>query len=221
MARPTLLPDPGPVLDRIYDSLPEHYRLADEKQGYALYRYLAGPASQYGLVDALIERFDADPTDPTRPARAALADPAAADPAWLPWLAQLVGVVLDPALSLAEQRDAIRYASAGWRAGTKASVADAARTALTGTRFARVYDHSITEPGDGGQWDVLIVTRATETPDVMAVLDAVVRRGAKPVGVTLHHRAYSASWGTVETTYPTWGDIKAAGSFARIQEAGL
>lgn len=221
MTVPTLTPDPGEPLDRIYAGLPDHYRLADADLGYPLYRFLAGPASTLGLVDALIDRFDADPTDPELPPVAALGDPDLADASWLPWLAQLVGVRLDPDLSLPEQRDAIRYASAGWRAGTKGSIADAARTALTGTRYARVFDHSIASPGDGGIWDVMVVTRDSETPDPDLVLATIVRRGAKPAGVVLHHRSYSASWGAVETEYPTWGALRAAGSFARIEEAGL
>jgi hypothetical protein len=221
---PQLVPSPGAVLDRLWSRLPEHYRLADAEQGSAatltnhpMYRWLAGVCAQLGQVEALINRFDSDQGD----GRSDLTDPAGADVAWLPWLAQFVGVQLAPGLSEMEKRDAVRYASAGWRAGTKSAIADAAKTELTGTRFARVYDHTVNQPGDGGVWDVLIVTRTTETPDVPAVLAAVLRRGAKPAGVVLRHRAYEASWDTVTATYPTWTALQAAGSWDRIQEAGL
>lgn len=219
MARPVLVPDPGPALDRVYDRLPDHFLAADARGGYPAYRWLAGVLAPLGEVETLLADIDYDSDDPAD--TSTLVDPRVADIGWLPWLAQLVGVPLRPELSETEARDAVEFASAGWRAGTKQAVADAARSELTGTRFARVYDHSITEPGDGGQWDVLIVTRTSETPDVGAVLAAVERRAAKPAGVVLHHRAYEATWDTVSGTYPTWLTLEAAGAWDRIQEAGL
>lgn len=223
MSAVPLEPSPGAVLDRLYDALPEHYRTADAAGDYPLYRWLAGVCAEQGALEALRERIDfISPNDGGEPGDTSdLADPTTADAAWLPWLAQLVGVGLRADWTDAEKRDAIQYASSGWRAGTKSAVADAARTELTGTKYARVYDHSVAVPGDGGVWDVLIVTRTTETPDVGRVLVAVERRGAKPAGVVLHHRAYEAGWATVESTYPTWDSIEAAGSWNRIQEAGL
>jgi hypothetical protein len=151
-----------------------------------------------------------------------LVTPETADDEWLPWLAQLVGVDLNPALTREAKVDAIRFASAGWQGGTKAAVAAAAKSVLTGTRYVQVFDHS-TEAGvgTGGEWDVLLVTRQTETPDVGAVLDAVVAQKAKPAGVVLHHLAYNATWADVEAAYPTWADWVAAGSWARLEEAGL
>lgn len=220
---PVLDPDPGPTLPRLYSRLPEHYRTADAVNGFVLYRWLAGVCSQVGALEQLIARLDfytvndgGSPGDTSE-----LTDPVAADPRWLPWLAQLVGVTLDLSLSDAERRDAIAFASSGWRAGTKRAVADAARVALTGTKYAQVYDHSISSPGDGGVWDVLIVTRATETADPAEVLRTVIARGAKPAGVVLRHRSYDTSWTLVETKFPNWNAIEAAGSWNAIQEAGL
>lgn len=222
---PTLTPAPVGLetVHRLYETLPQAYRYADEDQGWPLYLWLAGVAAELGAVDVLLDRIDyVDPESGGEPDdTSALTDPTTADLDWLPWLAQLVGVPLRSDLTPTEKRDAVRYASAGWRAGTKTAVADAARSELLGTRFARVYDHSVNAPGDGGVWDVLIITRATETPDVDRVLLAVERRAAKPAGVVLHHRAYEADWDTVMTTYPTWDAIEAAGSWDALQEAGL
>lgn len=150
-----------------------------------------------------------------------LVDPWAADPAWLPWLARLVGVNLVASLTVPEQRDAVAYATSGFRAGTKEAIAAAARSALTGTKHVEVYDHSISAPGNGGPWDILLVTRGTETPNVNTVLRAVTTKNAKPAGVVLHHRAYDTAWDTVEANYPTWQAVEAAGSWNAIQEAGL
>jgi hypothetical protein len=217
------LPDAQPVLDDLYNSLPQHYRLSDATAQpigtYPLYRFLAGICAELSKVVTVVEGMNYDDTDPS--STSVLADPLVAEADWLPWLAQLVGVPLEFALSDAEKRDAILYASAGWRAGTKVAVAAAARTALTGTKHCQVYDHSIVNPGDGGEWDVLLVTRTSETPDVGAVLDAVVRRGAKPAGVVLHHRAYESEWSTIEAEAPTWADIEALGNWNTMQEVGL
>lgn len=224
MTRPVLAPAPvGGTLDRVYDALPDHYRHADESNDWPLYRWLAGVCAELGEVEQMQARIDyVSVGDGGAPGDTSdLVDPATADPAWLPWLGQLVGVAITPDLTDAERRDGILYASSGWRAGTKAAVADAAKTELTGSKYAFVYDHSVSEPGDGGIWDVLIITRTTETPDVGAVLAAVARRGAKPAGVVLHHIAYNAAWDTVESSYPTWGAIEAAGSWNNIEEAGL
>lgn len=146
-----------------------------------------------------------------------LGDPTTADPEWLPWMAQLVGVKLEPGFTEQQARDAVLYASAGWRAGTKQAIADAAKSELTGTKYAAVYDHAITGPGNGGQWDVLIITRPTETPDPAKLLAAVVARGAKPAGVVLRHRAIESSWDTVESENPTWADITE--TWDELQEA--
>lgn len=216
-------PDPGPTLARLYSRLPEHYRVADAAAGQPLRRWLAGIGSQIGQLELLINRIDFYNTnDGGQPGDTSdLTDPETADLRWLPWLAQLVGVRLDPSLTDAEQRDAVTYASAGWRAGTKQAVADAARTALIGSKYAQVHDHSVFTPGDGGVWDVLIITRGTETPDPAAVLRTVIAHGAKPAGVRLHHRGYDTSWDTVTANFPTWNAIEAAKSWNAIQEVGL
>ena len=212
---------PGAPLNRMYAALPDHYRDADAADDYPLYRFMAGVAAELGDVDDLLERFDFDPVTEGRLATSDLADPRTSELGWLPWMAQLLGVQIDPAYTPAEMRDAVFYASSGWRAGTKNSLADVAKASLTGTKYAKVYDHTVSLPGDGGQWDVLLVTRVTETPNQASMLAAITRRGAKPAGVTLRYRAYESSWDTIEVTYPTWTALEGAGSWDRIQEAGL
>lgn len=203
-------PPASATLERLWDRLPEVYRLVDETVGWDLFRYLSVVVDQAGELETLLDRMIAGE----------LADPDTADRAWLVWLGQLVGVEVTPNLSDLEARDAIRYASSGWRAGTKAAVADAAKSVLTGSRYARVYDHATSRntAGQDGVWDVLIVTRPSETPDVTTVLDAVVRKGAKPAGVVLHHEAYSATWGLLATARPTWADWHAAGTWRDLEE---
>lgn len=183
---------------RLYESLPEVFRTADVGTGWTLLRYLDLVLGQADDVETLIDAFD-----PADGSVSQLVDPATADPTWLAWLAQLVGVELEPRLTEPEARDAVAFASSGWRAGNKAAIADAAKSALGGSKYLRVIPHR-TDTGPSGIWDVLLVTRMSETPDVGVVLATVIARGAKPAGVKLWHLAYSASWGQVEAAFPTW-----------------
>lgn len=203
-------PDVAELTDRLYGRLPELYRLGDARQddgpdGWPLLRWLSLTVDQAAEVDVLADRFD-----PAVDGTSDLVDPDTAEAAWLPWLGQLVGAKLSPNLTEAETRDAIANPASGWLAGTKPALAAAARTALTGSRYAEVLDHSVTlaEAGEAGVFDVLLVTRTSETPDLAAVLDAVVAKGGKPAGVVLHHEAYEATWETLEATYPTWSDLE-------------
>lgn len=209
--------------ERMWARLPEYIRVADGLGGaWTLKRWFSGVADELGTITALLDRIDyTDREDGGAPGESSdLTDPAKADPAWLPWLAQAVGVTLDPTLSVAERRSAIAGASTGFMAGTKQAVAAAAGTELTGTKHAEVYDHR-TATGTGTMWDVLIVTRPSETPSNAAVLAAVSRKGAKPAGVTLWWRAYEASWDTLAANLANWNAIEAAGSWDRVQEVGV
>lgn len=76
-----------------YALLPEHHRTADAEQpgdlDLPLKRYLSGPGDQLHLILLLLERLghlDGDEWESD------LADPTEADAAWLPWLAQFVGI---------------------------------------------------------------------------------------------------------------------------------
>lgn len=238
------VPSMSELADRLYQRLPEVYRTFDALDGgWPFKRYIAGMLAVAGQVDDTVRAIDgerpigpaspepwalpADELEAWRAARqsrpSALTDATQADAAWLPWLAQLVGAVLDPAASEAEQRDTIRYATSGWRGGTRSAIADAARSALTGTKQVTVLPHKKVVGGtvvDGSAWDITIVTRTSETPDVDAVLGAVLRKGAKPAGAVLWHQAFAASWATVTAAYPTW-DTRPGKSWTTIQETGL
>jgi hypothetical protein len=240
-----LVPNMSPLTHRLYHRLPEIYRVLDSRDFTWIFkRYLGGMLSTAGEVDSVIDNLiGSNPVGPAVPepwslsgdeleqwrsarrnVKSILGDPVNAPAAWLPWLAQLLGARLDPAASEAEQRDTIIYATSGWRGGTRSAIADAARTALTGTRYARVVPHYTAAVGggiaEGDIWDIVIVTLDSETPDPGAVLGAVLRKGVKPAGVLLHHTTYEASWDQQEAVYPTWQDRDAA-TWAELAEAGL
>lgn len=212
----------APFTQRVYERLPGFYRDADVDQGWTLLRYLSLLGDQAGEVDALYERIQYLPPDAGGASgdTSDLTDPTTADREWLAWLGQMLGVIVTPGMSDQAARDAVAFASGGWRAGTRAAMADAARSALTGTRYVRIYDHSDEmPPGDATQWDVLVVTRSSETPDPAVVLDAIVEKGAKPAGVVLHHQTYGATYAQVRAAkagmtfadrqdrFPTFTDV--------------
>lgn len=233
MTTPEPMPgDPGPpyisvAAQRMYERLPRIYRILDERNGWALKRYLAGAVHFAGDIDTMIERIrGARPVGPAMPepwdleadeladwraarrdVNSALTDPDLANPSWLSYIAQLLGAYLDPRSSLAERRDTIRFATSGYRGGTSAALADAARSALTGSRYVMVQKWT---RGDGdvpSVWDITLRTRASETPvSSQEVIDTVIRKGAKPAGVRLWHTTYGTPWDLVEARFPTWED---------------
>ena len=211
----------------LYESLPQRYRDDDADPSLPpptdrpLLRYLCGVGEIVAALESLLDRVAYLPPDDGGLAgdTSDLVDADAADAAWLPWLGQLVGVDVTGITGAVARRDAIRRGSAGFAAGTRAAIAEAAASALTGSRYVRVQDHR-TLAGAGGVWDVLLTTRVSETPDVGTVIAAVVEKGAKPAGVVLHHRAYQASWAVLAAERPTWADWHAAGSWLAIMETG-
>lgn len=240
-----LVPHMSELVDRLYSRLPEVYRHADQADStWSFKRYLGGLLVTAGAVGEVVDQVRGErpigPATPepwalapdelevwraerqTRPS--ALGDPDQAHPDWLPWLAQLVGARLDPAASVTERRDTIRYATSGWRGGTRSAIADAARTALTGTKYARVVPHMVPSGAGGIEpgtvWDITVVTRVSETPDPDAVLGAILRKGVKPAGVVLWHAVYEATWDQQEAVYPTWAERDAA-TWDELAEAGL
>lgn len=226
--------------DRLYHRLPEVYRTFDADQGWLLKRYLSAVTGAADDIGTLVERMRGSraigPADPQPWALApdelaeyranrvdrpsALGDPTQADTAWLYWLASLVGARLDAAASEAEQRDTIQYATSGYRAGTRRAMEDAARSALTGSRYARCVPHARPDGVTPGPWDVTIITRASETPDPDAVVGAILRKGVKPAGVRLFTATTEATWDTVEAVFPTWTDWDAA-TWDRLEESGV
>lgn len=220
--------------ERIYDKLPDIYREADAANGFAFKRYISLIGDTLGDVDLLVERFryrsqieleyrkrysqrntvytqpGRDPLAPVIGSTSDLVDPTSADAAWLPWLGQLVGVKTDPNASVANNRDAIRFAASGFRAGSKYALEKAVRAVLTGSKYALAMPATKVDANGnlvaGSVWDITIVTRNGETPSSFTVLQQVNKDELKPAGVKLYHRTYTASWDALEASLPYWRD---------------
>lgn len=99
-------PTVAPWTQRWWDRLPELYRAADEAQaagpnGFPLLRYLSLIGDQAGELEALTDRIKLH-RNGDGVWLSDLGDPETADDAWLPWMAQLVGIDVTLGSALAE-----------------------------------------------------------------------------------------------------------------------
>lgn len=204
-------------MEVLYSKLPEAWLLEDEKNDWVLKRWLSGVGDQWAAVEVMIDRFQFDAIPIGAPGDTSdLVDPAVADVAWLPWLAQLVGqkvISSNPAVTRARISSANKF-----RSGTKLAIAEACKGVLTGEQRVTIYDHTVTVPGDGGQWDLLILTKGSET--VSSPKAEVIRLGAKPAGIILHESTFDTTWAAIEAALPTWGDWDTK-TWTQIEEEGL
>lgn len=197
-------PDLTDFTRRVLDQLPQAVRVSG---GDTLRTYLGSIGDQVSDVLRVAERIDYTPPDEGGPPgdTSDLLDPQGADPAWLPWMAQLYGIPLPGSLTEQQRRNLV----ADWRgrrhAGSKQSMVDAVRAILTRNQMVRVIDHA-TATGPGTRWDVLVVTLKAETPDAdgRLVLDAINKADVKPAGVLLHHRFVTGTWAALQAGRPTW-----------------
>jgi hypothetical protein len=110
-------------------------------------------------------------------------------PDWaLPWLAQLVGVVLPAGVDPDDARTLIADV-AGFARGTPESLRAAAGLFLTGDKTVMFRERDPT--GADPPYTLEVVTVASETPDPAAVLRALLAQ--KPGGIVLNYRTV-AGW---------------------------
>lgn len=209
MATPTV----HPTTARLYAELPEFYRREDlddgGPDGAPLLRFLSLVGDQLGDLDDLVDRLD-----PDTGAGSELLDADRADAGWLRWLGQLIGVRVPVGLSEVEQRIAVGGAVSGWRAGTRAALETAARSALTDpSGVVTVRPHS------GGNPYVIGVSVDPEyaPPDLDDVVAAIEEARARPAGIRLIIDLYAATWATLETVRGTWGGFEAATMWVRLE----
>jgi len=192
-----------PYQQQLYDAL---YPLAydDANQGYDLFIYCGALAR---MCDQ-IETYARD-TDDGKPGWSILLDVDRCPTEALGWLAQFVGVKLNPVLSDADQRARIRSTD-GFKRGTIGAMVGAAQQFLTGSKtvYVKERDSSVSSVL-GGAYGLTILTLASETPDSAAVLAAL--QSQKPAGVILAYNTVTGmTWQLVNTTYASWNAVKTA-----------
>jgi hypothetical protein len=243
MAQPTF----SVTTERVYSQLPDVYRETDANNGYQFKQYIASVTDQLGDIDLLIARFrylaqidremakryaqryttythkDRVKDAPELGSTSDLVDPLSADTEWLPWIGQLVGVKITPAMGVLEARDAIAFASAGYRAGSKYAMEKAVRNVLSGSKYAVALPHTKVVNGNiqaGTVWDLTILTRAQESPPSEQIIAVLNKPTVKPAGIVLYHKTYQASWDALEAALPYWKDWETV-SWDALEQIGL
>lgn len=207
-------PQVGPITEAVYASLPELYRDADAAQdtgrsNYPLLRYLSLILDQLTPVADYVDRFTyeaLDDRDNTSPAwdrygagtygegtygdtdTADLVDPNTADAAWLPWLAQLLGVDIE-GLGTTDARAKLAAPADSWAHGTPAAITAKVRPQLTGGGYVDVIPHY-----QGDPYTIAVVTKNDET------------YGATTWGEL---EAAAPTWGDLEAL-GSWSNLEAA-----------
>ena len=151
-----------------------------------------------------------------------LVDPRTANTEWLPWLSQFAGHNINHFSSLEEARNAFASTESNFAAGTIGAIQNAVGAVLTGTRTVRVFPMTtrLDQVGQASQWDIAIVTRTSESPDISVMEEAVSLRNAKPVGVVFHFFKHQSTWDAVELANPDWNTWDTR-NWTQIEEAGL
>ena len=235
--------------ERLYARLPEFYRTLDEQVGWHLKTYLSAMVDELNAINLLMARLEYVPPEdrdeyeetfdgytrepqpdtldydyPPLGQTSDLVDGRTADVDWLPYIGQMIGADVLSLPTAAERRDAVVRNYLGFRAGSRQALAEAAKLALTGEKYVRIYPHrdgalgSIVHPGT--QWDILLVTKVDETPGFADIVAEILRKGAKPAGVVLHHLTYSATWTIIETAFPSWSVLESSGGTWENIESG-
>lgn len=193
-------PAVAPSTERFYEDLGEALTNPDAEHEWSLLRWVNV------VCEAMIEPVDQYVRDRDEyPGWVIALDPDNAPVGALGYLAQFVGVTLEPKLTEAEQREKIN-APEGFNRGTPAAIAAAVKRTLTGTKTVL-----ITEREGGNAYRYRVRTYASETPDPAAT-EAVVRsRLVKPIGHKVFYSALEAQlWADVLTKHDTWADVLAS-----------
>lgn len=168
MARPVV----SDVAERVYEALGP-FTEPDEAHGWALLRFVDALTRATADVDLLASDAD-DGAGGIRPGWSILMDPDLCPAKGLPFLGQLVGVIVPVGSDEATAR-AIVKAHGGWGRGTPAAITAAGKLTLTGAQHLTLTER------DGSPYRVGVTTYAAETPDTTALEAAV--NAALPAGL--------------------------------------
>lgn len=196
MAAPTLTRTGQRMHDALAELAPD-----DATYDYAYAWFCAARAAMFDLVADIVDRGDG------RPGYTVLFDPDECPAAFLPWLAQFVGVTIPPGLDEAAARLRIKETD-GFRRGTPAALRGAARQFLVGPggdgSSATVY---LTERA-GSAYQLRVATLTSETPDSARVLAALLEQ--KPAGLTLTYSVITGGdYDTLAGTHADYDELVA------------
>lgn len=184
-----LIKHPSPTALDLYASLGA-YTVGDEALGWPLLKVCRAIATVFTepIAELVAERDGRLPWE-------VLFDPALCPAAYLPYLAQFVGVTLTSGMTEAEQRAAIVLPE-GFRRGTADAIQQAIQRTLIGNKHVAFLER------EGGAYQLGVRTQIAETPDEAATLAAILAQ--KPIGIVLDYDAIvGATLAEVDAAYPT------------------
>lgn len=211
------MPEPNfnSVGKRLYDALgPLAWK--DAELGYPLGHYCNAIGTMLSPLDDLVRETD------THPGWAKALDVDEAPPFVLPWLAQFVGVKLEPFISsasddeytawVARQRERIKTHEAFDR-GTVGHLIRGAQEWLTGTKTVYLYER------DTNAWHMTIATLTSETPNPTGML-ADLNKEHKAAGLKLSHTMVTGwTYAEIDAAYSTYTAIDTDfATYTRLQE---
>jgi hypothetical protein len=209
------------VGQRLYDALGP-LRFKDAELDYPLGHYCNAIGVMLSPLNDLVREEHHEDGD--HPGWAHALDVDAAPIFVLPWLAQFVGVILEPFLNdgtedievwADRQRQRIKTHEAYDR-GTVGHLVRGAQEWLTGTKTVYLYER------DTNAWHMTIVTLIKETPDATAMLENL-RREHKAAGLILDHAMVEGwTYAMIDSEYSTYTAIDADfATYTRLQEGPI
>lgn len=188
-----------PVLESFADSLYDAVlplAWLDASVGYALAQFCASIGVMFQDVDD-VARDTAE-----GPGWSAVVDLTRCPDAWLPWLAQFVGVTVPPGAPADEQRAWIARTD-GFRRGTVDALRAATQLHLTDSRTV-----IFTERLEGDAYVLGVRTLTTETPDEAQTLADILAQ--KPGGIVLDYDTVAGpTYDVIRVAVATYDDLRA------------
>jgi len=170
----------------------------DEALGWPLLNYIGA------FCDTYLQDIDDLVSDhPTYGGWGSIMHPDLAPAYALPWLAQIVGVRYNTAISQAANVAIIKEPT-GWKRGSPESIITAVKAYLIGTKTV-----VLTERWLGDPYKVLVTTQTGECPDVAAMQAAAIAQ--KPAGILMSFTAVIGQlYSQMKTAQATYAAAKAA-----------
>jgi hypothetical protein len=201
----SIRPDVVPLAEEIYAALGP-LTADDQRHGWQLLRFVSAISQAPQVTEDLVRDSDAGP------GWSSVLDVDRAPAEALGWLAQFVGVDVEPNIDPNSQRLRIKE-TAGFRRGTKAAIEGAARQFLTGNRTVQVQER------DTSAYHLKVTTFETETPFPDRTEAAL--QAQKPAGLVLQYvmssgatyaelKATGNTYTQLKTAYPTYTQLKLA-----------
>lgn len=147
------------------------------------------------------------------PGWTSIADPNTTPEPWIPWTAQLLGVVIPPGLTSAESRELIVLHPAQNR-GTLTALKRAIEATLTGKKVV----HIIERPS-GQAYHIQFTTVTGETPDEAASLRALLSE--KPGGIVMVYKAEPSGSPLWNEATKQWKAVAPGVTWANVKEGDV